>query len=38
MQTALVIVTVGAAVFFLGRRIFKQFYGKKDGCDGCGSH
>jgi hypothetical protein len=36
MQTILAILTISAAVFFFLRRIYKQFYGKKEGCEGCG--
>lgn len=36
MQEVLVILAVSAAVFFIGRMIYKQFFTKKSGCESCG--
>lgn len=36
IQILLVILAIGTALFFLGRKFWKEFYGNKDGCDGCG--
>ena len=35
MQEILVILTVTAAVFFIGRMIYRQFFAKETKCDSC---
>jgi len=35
MQEILVILTVAAAVFFVGRIIYRQFFAKEAKCDSC---
>lgn len=35
MQTALVIITVSLALFYLAYKGFKVFFSKKNSCDGC---
>jgi hypothetical protein len=36
MQEVLVIAAVIAAVFFIGRMIYRQFFAQKSGCESCG--
>lgn len=36
MQEVLVILAVAAAVFFIGRMVYRQFFSKKKGCESCG--
>lgn len=36
MQTVLVIITISAALFYLGYEAYKRFFKKDSSCDGCG--
>lgn len=36
MQEVLVILIVAAAVFFIGKLLYKQFFTKESSCDSCG--
>ena len=36
MQEVLVILIVAAAVFFIGRMVYRQFFAKEAKCDSCG--
>jgi cellobiose-specific phosphotransferase system component IIB len=35
MQTILVIAAIGAATFFLARKLYRSFQKKDNSCDGC---
>ncbi len=35
MQTILVIITVSAALLYLGLKAYKAFFSKKSNCEGC---
>ncbi|MCO5258719.1 MAG: FeoB-associated Cys-rich membrane protein [Crocinitomicaceae bacterium] len=35
MQTVIVILCIGAAVFFIGRKFYKEWTGDDDGHGGC---
>jgi hypothetical protein len=35
IQEILVILTVGFALFFLGRKVYRHFFSKKSSCEGC---
>ncbi|GAB5417261.1 MAG: hypothetical protein Crog4KO_08710 [Crocinitomicaceae bacterium] len=35
IQTVLVIATISAAVFYLGREAYKRFFKKDSSCEGC---
>ncbi|MBK6445512.1 MAG: FeoB-associated Cys-rich membrane protein [Bacteroidetes bacterium] len=39
IQLLVVLILFGAALFFIGRRIYRQFDGKKQaGCEKCGAN
>jgi hypothetical protein len=35
IQEILVILIVGFALFFLGRKVYRHFFSKNTSCDGC---
>jgi len=35
IQEILVVITVSAALFFLGRKFYRHFFSKTNSCEGC---
>jgi len=35
MQTILVIISVGASLFYLGRQLYIRFFSQKEKCESC---
>ncbi|MBP6090550.1 MAG: FeoB-associated Cys-rich membrane protein [Crocinitomicaceae bacterium] len=36
LETIIVTIIIASALFYIGRKFYRQFFAKKQGCDGCG--